>query len=66
MKTRTTDFLSIRSPILLGGMAGVTDAVLAAAVSEAGGLGTIAAAKESGESLSREIQNLQREVKCHG
>jgi enoyl-[acyl-carrier protein] reductase II len=60
MKTRITDLLSIRSPILLGGMAGVTDAVLAAAVSEAGGLGTIAAAKESGRGLKQAVADLRK------
>ena len=60
MKTRITDLLSIRSPILLGGMAGVTDAVLAAAVSEAGGLGTIAAAKESGRGLRQAVAELRK------
>jgi enoyl-[acyl-carrier protein] reductase II len=40
-------------------MAGVTDARLAAAVSEAGGLGTIAAATESAESLATEIRRLR-------
>ena len=54
-----TELLSIRHPIALGGMAGVTDAKLAAAVSEAGGMGTIAAAKESAVSLSTEIKRLR-------
>ncbi len=56
---RLTELLNIRYPILLGGMAGVTDAALAAAVSEAGGLGTIAAAKESGQSLKEAIVKLR-------
>jgi len=59
MRTRITELLEIRHPIALGGMAGVTDAQLAAAVSEAGGLGTIAAAKESALSLSAEIRRLK-------
>ncbi|MGZ3649008.1 MAG: nitronate monooxygenase, partial [Syntrophales bacterium] len=42
MKNRITELFNIRYPIALGGMANVTDAKLAAAVSEAGGLGTIA------------------------
>jgi enoyl-[acyl-carrier protein] reductase II len=56
---RVTELLNIRYPILLGGMAGVTDATLAAAVSEAGGLGTIAAAKESGQSLKEAIAKVR-------
>jgi enoyl-[acyl-carrier protein] reductase II len=59
MKTRITEMLKIRHPIALGGMAGVTDAPLVAAVSEAGGLGTIAAFKETGESLAREIRQVK-------
>jgi NAD(P)H-dependent flavin oxidoreductase YrpB (nitropropane dioxygenase family) len=41
MKTRITEMLGITYPILLAPMAWITDAELAAAVSEAGGLGTI-------------------------
>jgi NAD(P)H-dependent flavin oxidoreductase YrpB (nitropropane dioxygenase family) len=41
MKTRITEMLGIPYPILLAPMAWITDAELAAAVSEAGGLGTI-------------------------
>ena len=59
METRVTKILGTRHPIALGGMAGVTDGKLAAAVSEAGGLGTIAAAKESALSLSAEIRRLK-------
>ena len=36
MKNRITELFNIKYPIALGGMAGVTDAKLAAAVSEAG------------------------------
>lgn len=59
MKNRITQLFNIKYPIALGGMAGVTDAKLAAAVSEAGGLGTIAAATESAESLATEIHRLR-------
>jgi enoyl-[acyl-carrier protein] reductase II len=59
MKNRITEMLNIRHPIAMGGMAGVTDGPFAAAVSEAGGLGTIGAFKESGKSLAREIRRLQ-------
>ncbi len=41
MRTRLTEILGIRYPIVQASMAWITDAVLAAAVSEAGGLGTI-------------------------
>lgn len=42
MKTRITELLGIEKPIIQGGMAWVADANIAAAVSEAGGLGIIA------------------------
>ena len=41
MRTRITELLGIRYPIIQASMAWITDAVLAAAVSEAGGMGTI-------------------------
>ena len=42
MKTsRITELLNIEYPIIQGGMAWISDANLAAAVSEAGGLGII-------------------------
>ena len=42
MKSRICNLLDIEYPILQGGMARIADASLAAAVSEAGGLGIIA------------------------
>ena len=42
MKTRITDLLGIKYPILQGGMAWVAESTLAAAVSNAGGAGIIA------------------------
>lgn len=58
MKSRITEMLKICYPIALGGMAGVTDAPLVAAVSEAGGLGTLGAFKETAESLQQQILQL--------
>ena len=43
MKTRVTDLLGIRYPIIQGGLQGLGRAKLAAAVSAAGGLGLITA-----------------------
>jgi enoyl-[acyl-carrier protein] reductase II len=63
MKNRITELFNIKYPIALGGMAGVADAKLAAAVSEAGGLGTIAGATESAESLAAEIRRLREITK---
>lgn len=44
MKTRITELFGIEYPIIQGGMAWVADYHLAAAVSNAGGLGLIGAA----------------------
>ena len=49
MKTRVTELLGIEYPIIQGGMAWVADHHIAAAVSEAGGLGLIAAANAPAE-----------------
>lgn len=56
MKTRITELFSIECPIIQGGMHHVGLAELAAAVSNAGGLGVITALTQpSAEALSREI-----------
>ena len=56
MKTRITELLGIEYPILQGGMAWVAEHRLAAAVSEAGGLGIIAAASAPAEVVRSEIR----------
>ncbi len=56
MKTRVTDILGTKYPIIQGGMAWVADAYLAAAVSNGGGLGLIAAGSMNGELLRKEIR----------
>lgn len=43
MRTRLTDMLNIEHPVMLAGMGGVSYAALVAAVSEAGGIGTLGA-----------------------
>lgn len=45
LKTPLCDLLGIEKPVFQGGMAWIADASLASAVSEAGGLGIIAAMK---------------------
>lgn len=56
MKTRITELFNIERPIIQGGMHHVGLAELAAAVSNAGGLGVITALTQpSAETLSREI-----------
>jgi len=56
LKTRLCEILGIEYPILQGGMAWIADAELAAAVSNAGGLGIIAGGSRSEEELRREIR----------
>lgn len=53
--TRVCEILDIRYPILQGGMAWVATAELAAAVSNAGGLGIIGAGNAPGEVVEKEI-----------
>lgn len=56
MKTRVTELLGIEAPIIQGGMARVADASLAAAVSEAGGLGIIACGGASLEWIAEQVK----------
>ncbi len=56
MKTRVTEMLGIRYPIFQGGMAWVAEHNLAAAVSEAGGLGLLGGASAPGEVVRDEIR----------
>ncbi len=55
MKTQITDLLGIESPIIQGGMAWVAEYHLAAAVSEAGGLGLIGAASAPAQWVQDQI-----------
>lgn len=54
------ELLDIEYPVLQGGMAWVADAELAAAVSEAGGLGIIAAMNSNGEQLAEQIKKAKK------
>lgn len=56
MKTRITELLQIEYPIIQGGMAWVAEHRLAAAVSNAGGLGIIGAASAPPEVVRKEIR----------
>ena len=56
MKTRITELLEIEYPVIQGGMAWVAEHNLAAAVSEAGGLGLIGGANAPGEVVREEIR----------
>lgn len=53
---KLTKLLNIKYPIIQGGMAGVSEAVLTAAVSNAGGMGVIGSGFASSEWLAEEIK----------
>ncbi|MDY9920787.1 MAG: enoyl-[acyl-carrier-protein] reductase FabK [Synergistota bacterium] len=57
---RVTKLLKIKYPVIQGGMAWVADADLAAAVSNAGGLGVIAAASMPPELLEEQIVKIRK------
>ncbi len=58
LKSRICTLLGIQHPVIQGGMAWVADASLAAAVSNAGGLGLISSVNTDTEAVRREI------IKC--
>lgn len=60
MKTRITELLGIEYPIIQGGMAWVAEYHLAAAVSEAGGLGLIGAASAPPEVVREQIREAKK------
>ncbi len=60
MKTEVTKLLGIEYPIIQGGMAWVAEYHLAAAVSEAGGLGLIGAASAPGEWGREQIREAKK------
>ncbi|UDY36942.1 NAD(P)H-dependent flavin oxidoreductase [Dermatobacter hominis] len=55
MQTRLTEMLGIEHPVMLAGMGGVSYAPLAAAVSEAGGLGTLGASTMGADQMVEQI-----------
>ncbi len=63
LKTPLCELLNIEYPILQGGMAWVADADLAAAVSEGGGLGIIAAMNAGPDWLRGEIRKIKERTK---
>ena len=70
MKTKITEMLGIEYPIIQGGMAWVAEHHLAAAVSEAGGLGLIGGANAPGEVVREEIRKARADKEavwrqCH-
>ena len=59
LKTPLCDLLGIEKPVFQGGMAWIADASLASAVSEAGGLGIIAAMNADANWLRDQIHELR-------
>ena len=62
MKTRITELFGIQYPIFQGGMAWVAESTLAAAVSNAGGLGIIAGGSAPGEVIREEIRKCKAQT----
>lgn len=60
MRTRLTDLLDIRHPVMLAGMGGVSYHRLVAAVSEAGGIGTLGASTMREGELADEMAGVRR------
>ncbi len=56
IKTRLTELLGVKYPVIQGGMAWVADAALASAVSNAGGIGLIAAANAPVDYVREQIR----------
>jgi enoyl-[acyl-carrier protein] reductase II len=62
--TPVCDLLQIRHPIVLGGMAGATSVPLVAAVSNAGGLGTLGIARTAAEQVPKDIAAIRDATKA--
>ena len=56
IRTAINDLLGIRYPVFQGGMAWIADGILAAAVSEGGGLGIIGAGNAPGDYVRQQIR----------
>ena len=59
IKTRLTELLGIRHPIVLGGMARATSADLVAAVSAAGGLGTLGVSAMTPDEIRTAVERIR-------
>ncbi|MEV5561038.1 nitronate monooxygenase family protein [Nonomuraea wenchangensis] len=60
LKTRLTELLGVEHPVMLAGMGGVSYSELVAAVSEAGGFGTLGASSMRPEKLELEAGRVRR------
>ncbi len=63
IKSRICDLIGIKYPIFQGGMAWISDAKLASAVSEAGGLGIISAMNANADIVREEIRKCKQLTK---
>ncbi len=59
MRTRLTELLDIEHPVMLAGMGGVSYHTLVAAVSEAGGIGTLGASTMAADELPEEMAKVR-------
>src|SRR5436305_1391993 len=59
LRTRLTDVLGVEHPVMLAGMGGVSYHRLVAAVSQAGGFGTLGAAAMSSAQMEAEIRDVR-------
>lgn len=64
MKTRLTEILGLKYPVIQGGMAWVAESHLASEVSKAGGLGLIAAASAPAEWVREQIREVRKHTNC--
>lgn len=62
MRTELCDFLGIKHPIMLAGMGSVSGADLCAAVSNAGGIGTLGGGQFTPDALRKEIVELKQQL----
>lgn len=60
MRTRLTEMLGIEHPVMLAGMGGVSYQRVVAAVSDAGGFGTLGAATMSSEQMDDEMRGVRK------
>lgn len=64
VKSAICELLGIRYPVFQGGMAWIADGVLAAAVSNGGGLGIIAAGNAPGSYVREQIRIAREKTRC--
>ena len=64
VKSAICELLGIRYPVFQGGMAWIADGTLAAAVSNGGGLGIIAAGSAPGSYVREQIRIAREKTQC--